>query len=96
MSAFVACATRWWCSSTWLSSRRSITLLDHHLRLYRKLLTSLDLYSSSTGYILTALVSLTSLTLTYYAELLIFLYKDCRCVHRELTSFNELGDSLAG
>jgi hypothetical protein len=58
-------------------------------------LTFLYLQSSSTGYILSALLLLTLPTLISLLKLPILFCKDCRRIHRKLTTFDKLADSLS-
>jgi hypothetical protein len=77
MALFMALAACWWCSRpTWLP--RLLYLLGHPLGLYSEQLTFLCPQSSSTGYILLALLLLVLPALASLLKLLILLCKD-RC-----------------
>lgn len=77
MALYMALAAGWWCSRpTWLP--RLLYLLEHPLGLCSKQLTFLCLQSSSTGYILSALLLLTLPPLIRLPKLTNFSCKD-RC-----------------
>jgi hypothetical protein len=94
VTLFVALAAGWWCSRpTWLP--RLLYLLEHPLGLCSKQLTFFYPQSSSTGYILSALLLFTLSALTSLSKLLILLRKDCHRIHCKLTTFDKLADSLS-
>jgi hypothetical protein len=94
MAFFVAISAGWWCPRpAWLPCL--LYLLEHPFSLCSEQLTFLYPQSSSTGYILSALLLLMLLALTSLSKLTNFSCKDRCRIHCKLTTFNKLADSLS-
>ena len=93
MALYMALAAGWWCSRSPLLPRL-LYLLELSLGLCSKQLAFLCPQSSSTGYILSALLLLTLPALASLLKLLILLCKNRRRNHGKLTTFDKLADSV--